>query len=222
MKMYSIKWILKVWRENDTQNKDNNYKQNNFLWNKLSSLHQLRPKCIYITYFWKHGSREHFYLTQYSIISFFWGKHQYPIVKQNQYLETMGWALRIRWLWQQRTDPSKPWVGLPIQIPRIAQALFDVAIESLVGNGEGTKFWADRWLQGKSIQDFAPDLIKLVPKRISKKRTVKVTLNNRRWVFDIKGALTVQVILEYLTIWGLVDDMVFGSCYFWSALLAPL
>jgi len=126
----------------------------------------------------------------------------------------MGWALRIRWLWQQRTDPSKPWVGLPIQIPRIAQALFDVAIESLVGNGEGTKFWADRWLQGKSIQDLATNLIKLVPKRISKKRTVKVTLNNRRWVFDIKGALTVQVILEYLTIWGLVDDMVFGSCYF--------
>jgi hypothetical protein len=78
-------------------------------------------------------------------------------VKQNQYLETMGWALRIRWLWQQKTDPSKPWVGLPIQIPRIAQALFDVAIESLVGNGEGTKFWADRWLQGKSIQDLAPN-----------------------------------------------------------------
>ena len=129
-------------------------------------------------------------------------------------METTGWALCIWWLWQQKTDPSKPWVGLPIQIPQITQALFDVAIESLVGNGEGTKFWADRWLQGKSIQDLATNLIKLVPKRISKKRTVKVTLNNRRWVFDIKGALTVQVILEYLTIWGLVDDMVFGSCYF--------
>ena len=99
-----------------------------------------------------------------------------------------------------KIDPSKPWVGLPIQIPQITQVLFDVAIESLVGNGEGTKFWADRWLQGKSIQDFAPDLIKLVPKRISKKRTVKEALNNRRWVFNIKGTLTVQVILEYLAI----------------------
>jgi hypothetical protein len=29
-------------------------------------------------------------------------------------------------------------VGLPIQIPRIDQALFDVAIESLVGNGATT------------------------------------------------------------------------------------
>ena len=95
-----------------------------------------------------------------------------------------------------KIDPAKPWVGLPIQIPQITQVLFDVAIESLVGNGEGTKFWADRWLQGKSIQDLAPNLIKLVPKRISKKRTVKVTLNNRRWVFDIKGALTVQVFLN--------------------------
>jgi hypothetical protein len=39
-----------------------------------------------------------------------------------------------------KTDLSKPWVGLPIQIPRIAQVLFDIAIKSLVGNGEGTKF----------------------------------------------------------------------------------
>ena len=29
-------------------------------------------------------------------------------------LEFFGWALRIRWLWAQKTDPSRPWAGLTI------------------------------------------------------------------------------------------------------------
>ena len=33
-------------------------------------------------------------------------------------------------------------------------------------------------------------------------------LNNRRWVEDIRGALSVQVLLEYLIIWDLVDGLV--------------
>jgi hypothetical protein len=35
----------------------------------------------------------------------------------------------------------------------------------------------------------------------SKKRTVAEVLSNRRWVSDIKGALTIQVLEEYLMIW---------------------
>ena len=44
------------------------------------------------------------------------------------------------------------------------------------------------------------------PKRAVKQQTVAQALHNRRWVSDIKGALTVEVLVEYLQIWDLVDD----------------
>jgi len=119
-------------------------------------------------------------------------------------LELMGWALRIRWLWAQKTDPSKPWAGLPIQAPQNAQALFNVAVDALVGNGEKTMFWIDRWLGDKTMAEKAPNLFRTVSKRTAKRRTVVQALQNRRWVRDINGALTVQVWLEYFQVWDLV------------------
>lgn len=78
-------------------------------------------------------------------------------------LELMAWALRIRWLWLPKTDPSKPWAGLPVQVHRNAKALFDVAVVSVAGNGETIKFWTDRWLQGKNVVEHCPTLFKLIP-----------------------------------------------------------
>jgi hypothetical protein len=37
---------------------------------------------------------------------------------------------------------------------------------------------------------------------------VSQALFNRSWVSDIKAALTVQVLMEYLLIWELVESMV--------------
>jgi len=51
-------------------------------------------------------------------------------------LEYFGWTLCIRWLWAQKTDPSIPWAGLTIQVPQKAQALFHMAVDAIVGNGE--------------------------------------------------------------------------------------
>lgn len=33
-------------------------------------------------------------------------------------LEKMGWALRMRWLWLHKTDSSRPWAGLSINVPK--------------------------------------------------------------------------------------------------------
>jgi len=43
-------------------------------------------------------------------------------------LEKLGWALRIRWLWAQKTDPSRPWAGFHVQIPQCAEAMFHLAV----------------------------------------------------------------------------------------------
>jgi len=93
-------------------------------------------------------------------------------------------------------------------MPQKARALFNVAVETIVGNGESTKFWLDRWLQGRTLSELAPNLCKLIPKRAVKRRTVAQALDNRRWVADIRGALSVQVLREYLYIWDLVDGLV--------------
>lgn len=45
-------------------------------------------------------------------------------------LETLGLALRICWLWAQKTDPTQPWAGFHVQVPRNAQALFNMAVDS--------------------------------------------------------------------------------------------
>ncbi|WVZ50045.1 hypothetical protein U9M48_001343 [Paspalum notatum var. saurae] len=56
----------------------------------------------------------------------------------NLNLELFGWALRIRWMWLQKNDSSRPWAGLPIQVPHNAKAMFEVVIVTTIGDGETT------------------------------------------------------------------------------------
>lgn len=67
-----------------------------------------------------------------------------------------------------------------------------------VGDGKLTLFWNDRWIDGHSIAEIAPCLNQAVGR---KRRTVYEDLQDRRWVKYITGALTVQVLLDYLNIW---------------------
>lgn len=122
-------------------------------------------------------------------------------------LDSLGCALRIRWLWAQKTDPTRPWVRFPVQVSHKAQAMFDASVVSIVGDGGSILFWSDRWLNGRKIQELAPNLHKLIPKRTVRTRTVSQALVNRTWVHDIKGSLTVQVLAEYLRLWDQVDSV---------------
>jgi hypothetical protein len=48
------------------------------------------------------------------------------------------------------------------------------------------------------LRKAGPRLFAIIPKRIVSKRTVQEALENRRWISDIKGALTVGAITDYL------------------------
>ena len=116
-------------------------------------------------------------------------------------LQLFGYALRMRWLWFRKTDASRPWANLPDSTEKVVADLFHASVSMEIGNGERTLFWSDRWLQGKCIQELAPCLFNTVGPRVSKRRTVAQALTNDSWVRDIAGALTVQVILDFLLIW---------------------
>jgi len=112
-------------------------------------------------------------------------------------LQQLGWALRMRWLWLQKTEPDKPWASFAIQVHPAVHSFFSIAIKSEVGNGRNTLFWTDRWLHGQRLDDLVPNLFGAISSR-ARKRTVQDALTDHRWVRDIRGALSLAVLREYL------------------------
>jgi hypothetical protein len=114
----------------------------------------------------------------------------------------------MRWLWLHKTDPGRPWANLPIQVPKKARYFFSTVLVSEVGNGAHTLLQIDKWLLGQKVSNLAPRLFAIVPKRISNKRTVLEALTNRKWISDIKGALSVGALVDYLNLWELLSEIV--------------
>lgn len=80
-------------------------------------------------------------------------------------LQTLNWALRMRWLWLQRTDPDKPWAAFNIQVHDCAKALFAMSVTTEVGDGSTTLFWTHRWIAGKSVEEIASSLLRHLKKK---------------------------------------------------------
>ena len=55
-------------------------------------------------------------------------------------LQLFGYALRMRWLWFKRTDPSRPWADLPDVAEPLVVAMFHVSVSVQVGDGHNTLF----------------------------------------------------------------------------------
>jgi hypothetical protein len=62
-------------------------------------------------------------------------------------------------------------------------------------------------LLGKAINEIAPIISTLVLTRIANRRTVFEAMNGLRWVNDIHGIVTVQVLLEFLNLCDLIDEV---------------
>jgi hypothetical protein len=78
------------------------------------------------------------------------------------------------------------------------------AVVTVIGNGKNTLFWKDRRLADQSLEILFPHLFNAVAAR-GRKRKVFAALENRSWILDIKGALTVEVLVEYLQLWELLE-----------------
>jgi hypothetical protein len=53
-------------------------------------------------------------------------------------MDTLGYALCLRWAWLARVVPCRAWTALPCKGDRIEQALFDASVSVVVGSGEST------------------------------------------------------------------------------------
>jgi hypothetical protein len=55
-------------------------------------------------------------------------------------LEKFTRALRLRWLWHEWKDPTKPWVGLETPCDEIDRSLFAASTKIAIGDGNTTRF----------------------------------------------------------------------------------
>jgi hypothetical protein len=119
-------------------------------------------------------------------------------------LQNLNWALRVRWLWLRKVDPDKPWAAFPLQVSKVVDNLFSIAVVSEIGDGASTLFWKDRWLHGQNLEQLVPSLFVRVPTRIKNRRTVREALTDSRWIKHLCGTVTWQVIHEFLQLWDVL------------------
>jgi hypothetical protein len=107
-------------------------------------------------------------------------------------LTTLGYALRMHWLWLARTDPDWCWSALPQKDERLLPAMFDVSTIIIIGDSRSALFWLDRWLDGRSLQN-------------SCNRLVSGALQNDCWIRDISGARDMALLEQYVQLWERVQ-----------------
>lgn len=122
-------------------------------------------------------------------------------------LKALCIALKARWPWLKRREPSKLWANLPFQVNKEIDALISVAVVTEIGNGTNTLFWKDKWINGRRIQDFAPLIFALVPKRRLIRRTVAKALVGENWTEDIQGEIDATALSQYLNLWDILPEV---------------
>ncbi|XP_071677132.1 uncharacterized protein [Lolium perenne] len=92
-----------------------------------------------------------------------------------------------------------------MQFSRSERDIFFASTVMVVGDGSLALFWEDRWLDGKSVGEVAPDLLALIPRRPRKRRIVEQVLTERSWITDNVGAVSPLALWQYVKLWSRVQ-----------------
>jgi hypothetical protein len=122
-------------------------------------------------------------------------------------LRCMSIVLRLRWLWLQRADASRPWSSLPIKEDWLTMTFFKASTQCIIGNGRSTYFLTDSWIQGRSVEFLAPDMYACLMGRNWHRRTMADALVGNSWLTDICGLLTVPVLVQYIQLQVWMQDL---------------
>lgn len=102
------------------------------------------------------------------------------------------------------SDTNRAWALLPSKPEKLVQAMFHASVTVIVGDGGKTLFWSDRWIDGCSVAQLAPNLVQAVCKRLRKACLVREALNQATWIRDISGSLFVLALQQYVSRLGTV------------------
>ncbi|CAM0911912.1 unnamed protein product [Alopecurus aequalis] len=117
-------------------------------------------------------------------------------------LERFGSALRLKWLWAERTVLTKPWSGMPVPCSLADRRMFAVASLVRLGDGRTARFWFDSWTpEGAPFLAF-PDLFAASQR---KHRVVAAAIADRRWVLDLRGRVTTDMLPSFVKLWLAVE-----------------
>ena len=64
-----------------------------------------------------------------------------------------------------------------------------------------------KWLDGKGVQDIAPLVFALVPKRRLNKWTVLEALTEEKWIEDIQDEICMTGLIQYLELWDIMNSV---------------
>jgi hypothetical protein len=115
-------------------------------------------------------------------------------------------ALRLRWSWQERKEPTKIWVGLGNPCNDTDMDLFYPSTTINLGNGKKTPFCSAPWLHGSKLIYIA-HLIYQISTR--KNWNVKKVLLNNGWIskINMEAEFTVEHIHQYIGLWVKLADV---------------
>jgi hypothetical protein len=119
-------------------------------------------------------------------------------------LRLLGLALRARWEWLERTDPSRPWQGLNM-LQDSASMLFQNFATACIGDGKSILFWRDRWINGLTAEEIAPAATAVVTTRRKNQRRADVALEGNQWLWDVAEGMTPEVRLQCVRLWEAIS-----------------
>ena len=122
-------------------------------------------------------------------------------------LHKHGIALRLRWEWLRRTDPSRPWQGLSLVADKSVAQVFSSLVKWRVGDGDKTLFWKDRWIQGATIAEVAPLVAKSVRTQVANRRRVREALDMHSWMNDVVGDLYTEGLTQFIGLWEILEEV---------------
>jgi hypothetical protein len=110
----------------------------------------------------------------------------------------MGMAFTLR--------PQRCWALLPSRAEQNVAAMCAANLSVVVGDGATVLLWTDNWTPIGVLSKFT-SLLYVATSRAGRKRVLRDALADNQWAHDVNGALTVQVVRDYLKVWELLRSV---------------
>jgi hypothetical protein len=95
-----------------------------------------------------------------------------------------------------------------IQLTSLKRGLFQLCTVIKVDNGRKTRFWKDRWLQGRAPKDIAPECFKLAWR---KNHSVVTALPTHPWVRGLRRLSSTEGMRQFIKLWTQLSQVQLNS-----------